>query len=294
MAARKPLPRGIPLAPRSRAEQGAGNRRILEEMLGRDLVRLILDSANQDTLPPVIQWLRELFVSNVRHVSQTAFQRRLLGRARDPHGGRARSSHDEEPGLLGALRSKVERAIAAHEALIDWHSERERVELDVKRRTPTGRRQSQVFRIPASYRVVLEKHLKRVLFPLRNELGRGKGRVPTLVWPVGYTQALAVRDRHQTLEARLRYLHNRAAKSTDTAVRASAQREVDQLSRELKSLPPGFRPARPRELMRTLGDKLLAAGAGKGTAQVLAHKIIDRLHTRVAKVRTSLHPHSLD
>jgi hypothetical protein len=259
-------------------------------MLGRDLVRLILASASQVTLPPVIQWLRELFVSNLRHVSHTAFQRRMLGRARDPHGGRVRSPHDEEPGLLGALRSKVDRAIAAHEALIDWHSKRERMELDVTRGTPTGRRESQVFRIPAFYRVVLEKHLKRVLFPLRNELGRGKGRGSTLVWPVGYTQALMVRDRHQTLEARLRYLHNRAAKSTDTAVRATAQREVDQLVRELKNLGPGFRPARRRELTRTLRDKLLEAGVGRGTAQELARKIIDRLHTRVAKVRTSIHP----
>ena len=219
MAARKALPRGTPLAPRSRAEQSAGNRRILDEMLGPDLVRLILESASQDTLPPVLQWLRELFVSNLRHVSQTAFQRRMLGRARDPYGGRARSSHDEEPGLLGALRSEIERAIVAHEALIEWHSKRERMELDFKRGTPTGRRESQVFRIPASYRVALEEHLKRVLFPLRHELGRGKGRVPTLVWPVGYAQALAVRDRHQTLEARLQYLHNRAAKSTDLLIR---------------------------------------------------------------------------
>jgi hypothetical protein len=176
MVARKPLPRGTPVAPRSRAEQGAGNRRILDEMLGRDLVRLILESASQDKLSPVIQWLRELFVSNLHHVSQTAFQRRLLGHARDPHGGRARSPHDEEPGLLGALRSKVGWAIAAHEALIDWHSKRERIELGVKRGTPTGRRESQVFRIPASYRVALEQHLKRVLFPLSNELGRGKGK----------------------------------------------------------------------------------------------------------------------
>ena len=290
MAARKALPRGTPLAPRSRAEQSAGNRRILDEMLGPDLVRLILESASQDTLPPVLQWLRELFVSNLRHVSQTAFQRRMLGRARDPYGGRARSSHDEEPGLLGALRSEIERAIVAHEALIEWHSKRERMELDFKRGTPTGRRESQVFRIPASYRVALEEHLKRVLFPLRHELGRGKGRVPTLVWPVGYAQALAVRDRHQTLEARLQYLHNRAAKSTDMAVRTTAQREVERLARELKSLPARFRPARRRELMRTLRDKLLDAGARKGTAQELAHKIIDRLHTRVAKVPTSIHP----
>ena len=93
------------------------------------------------------------------------------------------------------------------------------------------------------------------------------------MWPVGYTQALMVRDRHQTLEARLRYLHNRAAKSTDTAVRAAAQREVDQLVRELKSLPPGGRPARRRELMRTLRDKLLDTGARKGTAQQLARSV---------------------
>jgi IS5 family transposase len=53
-----------------------------------------------------------------------------------------------------------------------WHSKRERMELDFKRGTPTGRRESQVFRIPASYRVALEEHLKRVLFPLRHELGR--------------------------------------------------------------------------------------------------------------------------
>jgi len=290
MAARKALPRRTPLAPRSRAEQDPGNRRILDEMLGPDLVRLILESASQDTLPPVLQWLRELFVSNLRHVSLTAFQRRMLGLARDPHGGRVRSSHDEEPGLLGALRSEIERAIAAHEALIDWHSKRERMELDVKTGTPTGRRESQVFRIPASYRVALEKHLQLVLFPLRNELRRGKGRAPTLVWPVGYAQALAVRDRHQTLEARLQYFQNRAAKSTDPAVRTMAQREVERFARELKSLPSKFRPARRRELMRTLRDKLLDAGARKGTAQELAHKIIDRLHTRVAKVRTTIHP----
>jgi hypothetical protein len=259
-------------------------------MLGRDLVRLVLESASPDTLPPVIQWLRDLFVSNVRHVSQTAFQARMLGRARDPHGGRARSPHDEDPGLLGVLRSKVDRAIAAHEALIDWHSKRERLELDVKRGTPTGRRESQVFRIPAFYRVVLEKHLKRVLFPLRHELGRGKGRTPTLVWPVGYTQALTARDRRQTLEARLRYLDDRAAKSTDVAVRATGQREVEQFARELKSAPPGLRPARRRELVRTLRDKLLEAGVQKGTARELAHTIIDRLHTQVAKVHTSIHP----
>jgi hypothetical protein len=75
MVARKALPRGTPLAPRSCAEQGAENRRILDEMLGPDLLRLILESASRDTLPPVLQWLRELFVSNLRHVSQTAFRR---------------------------------------------------------------------------------------------------------------------------------------------------------------------------------------------------------------------------
>jgi hypothetical protein len=38
---------------------------------------------------------------------------------------------------------------------------RERMELDFKRRTPTDLRESQVFRIPAPYRVALEEHLKR-------------------------------------------------------------------------------------------------------------------------------------
>jgi hypothetical protein len=233
----------------------------------------------------VVQWLRELFVSNVRHVSQIAFRTRMLGRARDAYGGRAQAPHDEEPGVLGELRPVVERAIAAHEALLDWHSERERVELDAKTGKPTGRKGIQVFRVPTSYRAAVDEHLKRVLFTLRAELGRGKGRAPTLVWPVRYAQAVAVRERRQTADARLQYLHKRAPQSADAAVRAKTQREVEQLMRKLEK----FRPARPRELVRALRERLLRAGAGKATAKAVADEVIDRLHSRVTKVRTNIH-----
>jgi len=182
----------------------------------------------------------------------------------------------------------VERAIAGIEELLDWRSERERVELDPKTGTQTGRKESQVFRVPASYRAALEKHLKNVLFPLRAELGRGKGKAPTLVWPGRHTQTVAVRERRQIAEAHLQYLQIRAAKSADTNVRAEVAREISRLARELKVLPAEFRPARSRELERALRVGLLRAGASKATAEALAHEAIHQLHLRVTKVRTKV------
>jgi hypothetical protein len=256
-------------------------------MLRPDLSQRIFAAARPVALRPVLQWLRDLFVSNVHHVSQLAFQRRMLGRARDPHGGRARAPHADAPGVLGELRPVVERAIAGIEELLDWRSERERVALDPKTGKQTGRKESQVFRVPASYRAALEKHLKSVLFPLRVELGRGKGMAPTLVWP-RYTQTVAVRKRRQITEAHLQYLQMRAAKSADTRVRAEVAREISRLARELKVLPVEFRPARSRELERALRVGLLRAGASKATAEALAHEVIHQLHLRVTKVRTKV------
>ena len=138
MAARRVPRRGRPLAPRSPVEQDGGDRRIVHEMLGPDLSRRVLVSASPVALQPVLQWLRELFVSNVRHVSQIAFQGRMLGRARDPHGGRARPPHNEEPGVLGELRSLVERAIATNDRKDSYLKKRIRTISEIEQRKGTN------------------------------------------------------------------------------------------------------------------------------------------------------------
>lgn len=287
MAARR-VPRGSPLTLRSSVEQDVRDQQIVCEMLRSNLSRRIFAVASPVALRPVVRWLRNLFLSNLHHASQLAFHRRMLGRARDPHGGRSRAPHADAPGVLGELRPVVERAIAGIEELLDWRSERERVELDPKTGKRTGRKESQVFRVPASYRAALEKHLKRVLFPLRAELGRRRGIAPTLVWPGPYTQTVAVRTRRQIAEAHLQYLQMRAAKSADPSMRAEAAREINRLARELRVLSAAFRPARSRELERTLRRGLLRAGASKATAEALAHEAIHQLHLRVSKVRTTV------
>lgn len=287
MAARR-VPRGSPLTPRSSVEQDARDQQIVREMLPPNLSRRIFAVASPVALRPVVRWLRDLFLSNVHHVSQLAFQTRMLGRARDPHGGPSRAPHADAPGVLGELRPVVDRAIAGIEELLDWRSERERVELDPKTGKQTGRKESQVSRVPASYRAALEQHLKSVLFPLRAELGRVKGRAPTLVWPGRYTQTVVVRKRRQIAEAHLLYLQMRVAKSADPSVRAEAAREISRLASKLKVLSAEFRPARSRELERALRVGLLRAGASKVTAEALAHEAIHQLHLRVTKVRTKV------
>jgi hypothetical protein len=182
----------------------------------------------------------------------------------------------------------VERAIAGIEALLDWRSERERVELDPKTGKRTGRKASQVLRVPAYYRAALDKQLKSVLFALRTELGRGKGRAPTLVWPRHYPQTVAVRKRRQTAEAHVPPFETRPAKSGDASVPAGVPREFRRLTREFKVWPTECRPARPRELKSALRARLLCSSISKATAQALADEIIDRLHHRVVKVHTPL------
>jgi hypothetical protein len=230
-------------AERARQFQGLG--------VPEDVCRTLQQWAvSPDTLEPLLRLIRDIVFSNAVHRARMARERRLAGRARDPHY----TEEPEEPGTLRPLRQLVDRMVADLKQLITGQlaTPIELQELDAKHER-TGR---------TVYRSQLDEGLREAvesagsaLMDLQAKLheatDRHRGRKPTLVQPfrVSALRARAARPmpaRRRELEQRLRDELLRFHPNRVTGPRA-ARLETRRLARRIGNsiLPPQSR-SRPR------------------------------------------------
>jgi hypothetical protein len=207
-------------------------------------------AASPDTLEPLRRLISDIVFSNAIHRARMAQERRLAGRARDPHY----TERPEEPGTLRPLRQLVDRMVADLKQLITGQltAPIELQELDAKHE-PTGR---------PVYRSQLDEGLRQAVETARRALmglqaklheatDRHRGRKATLVQPfrVSALRARAAPPRparRRELEQRLRDELLRFHPNRVTRPHA-ARLETGRLARRIgNSILPSQSRTRPR------------------------------------------------